>query len=92
MSVAIASVTLGDRKKRRQCITGLLIFIVAYFIVGNWVIDSWLGESLGRMLVFWGFLMAMLLVVMLFTVFDALSVIGEERKKAGLSIPKVDED
>ena len=92
MSVAIASVTLGDRKKRRQCITGLLIFIVAYFIVGYWVIDSWLGESLGRMLVFWGFLMAMLLVVMLFTVFDALSVIGEERKKAGLSIPKVDED
>ncbi len=92
MSLAIAAVTLGDRKKRRRFISGLLFFSLAYFCFGNWVIDSWLGRGLGRMLTYWGFMALMLVFVMLFTLYDALAVIGEERQKMGLSKPKVDEE
>ena len=92
MSRAIAAVTLADRKKRRQCITGLLIFVIAYFALGYWGIDSWLAKGLWRMLFFWGGMVLMLLFLLLFALFDALAAIGEERKKAGLSNPLEDEE
>jgi len=92
MSLAIAQVTLADRKKRRKAITGLLIFTLAYFVFGNWVIDSWLEQGLWRMLIYWGFQGLLLLFVLLFALFDALAVIGEERKKAGLVNPLDDQE
>jgi hypothetical protein len=45
MSLAIATVTLSDRGKRRRFITGLLVLIVAYFSLGNWPLDSWLSRG-----------------------------------------------
>ena len=85
MSLAIATVTLSDRGKRRRFITGLLVLIVAYFSLGNWPLDSWLSRGLWRMLIFWGFLGLMCLFMILMALFDALAVIGEERQKIGLT-------
>ncbi|MDG1975495.1 MAG: hypothetical protein P8I39_03080 [Akkermansiaceae bacterium] len=85
MSLAIATVTLSDRSKRRRFITGLLVLIVAYFSLGNWPLDSWLSRGLWRMLIFWGFLGLMCLFMILMALFDALAVIGEERQKIGLT-------
>ena len=85
MSLAIATVTLSDRGKRRRFITGLLVLIVAYFSLGNWPLDSWLSRGLWRMLIFWGFLGLMCLFMILMALFDALAVIGEERQKICLT-------
>jgi hypothetical protein len=85
MSLAIATVTLSDRGKRRRFITGLLVLIVAYFSLGNWPLDSWLSRGIWRMLIFWGFLGLMCLFMILMALFDALAVIGEERQKIGLT-------
>lgn len=92
MSLAIAAVTLADRGKRRNFINWLLAFIVAYFVLGNWPLDSWLSQGLWRMFFFWGFLGVLLIVLMLFALFDALAVIGEERRKAGLDHPPKEEE
>jgi hypothetical protein len=92
MSLAIAAVTLADRVKRRRFITGLLFFILAYFALGNWPLNSWLSQGLWRMLVFWFFLGGLCLFLVLFAFFDALAAIGEERKKLGLSKPLEEEE
>jgi fatty acid desaturase len=92
MSLAIAAVTLGDRQKRRKFINGLLVFIVAYFALGNWPLDLWLSQGLWRMLIFWGFLGFLCILLVLFAFFDALAVIGEERRKAGLGQPPKEEE
>ena len=84
MWFALASVTLRDRALRRRFITGLLVFIVAYFAFGVWGINAWLERDLWRMLIFWGFLGCMLLFTLLCALYDALAAIGEERTKAGL--------
>ena len=90
-SRAIAMVTLADRKKRRQCITGLLVFILGYFAMGIWVFDSWLMQGLLRMSLYWGFLLVQCVMLVLGAVYDALAVIGEERRKLGLGVPLEDE-
>lgn len=87
MSVAIATVTLADRSRRRRFISGFLVFILVYFSFGNWVIDDWLLKGIWRMLLYWGFLGAMCLFLVLMAVFDALAAIGEERVKIGLTPP-----
>ena len=92
MSLAIATVTLADRGKRRRFITGLLILIVTYFALGNWLLDSWLSQGLWRMLIFWGFLTLMCLFMILMALFDALAVIGEEKRKLGIIKPPEDEE
>jgi hypothetical protein len=92
MSLAIATVTLSDRGSRRRFITGLLIFIVVYFSLGNWPLDSWLSRGLWRMLIFWGFLGLMCLFMIFMALFDALAVIGEEKRKLGLTKSSQDEE
>jgi hypothetical protein len=84
MSRAMATVTLTDRARRRGFINGLLAFIMAWFAVGQWVLDEWLGAGLWRMLFYWGFLVFLCLMMVLLALFDALSVVGEERQKLGL--------
>lgn len=92
MSLAIATVTLADRAKRRRFINWLLAFIVAYFAIGNWPLESWLSKGLWRMLIFWGFLALMCLFLFLLAIFDGLAVVGEERRKLGLTKPPDDEE
>ena len=44
------------------------------------------------MVLFWGFLGVLCIFLMLFGLFDALAVIAEERKKAGLDHPPKEEE
>lgn len=88
----MAAVILRERERRRQLVTRFLFFIVAYFSFGVWVIGPWLGQGLGRMFFYWGFLVLMLLFLMLLALYDALAVIGEERRKLDESRPKVGEE
>lgn len=84
-------VTLADRKKRRQCITALLGFILGYFALGIWVFDGWLMKGLLRMSLYWGFLLVLCVMLVLSAVYDALAVVGEERRKLGLGTSLEDE-
>lgn len=92
MSLAIAVVTLSDRKKRRKFITGLLILIIAVFCLGNWPLKSWVDDSLWRMLFWWGGCAFLCVLLVLFALFDALAAIQEEKRKIGLRHPLEDED
>lgn len=92
MSLAIAAVTLADRKKRRQFITGLLFLIIGIFVLGNWPMKSWVDGSLWRMLFWWGGCTILCLLLVLFALFDALAVIQEEKRKLGFKHPLDDED
>lgn len=92
MSLAIAVVTLSDRKKRRKFITGLLMVIIGVFCLGNWPLKSWIDSSLWLMLLWWGGCAFLCLLLVLFAVFDALAVIQEEKRKIGLKHPLDDED
>ena len=92
MSLAIAAVTLADRKKRRKFISGLLLLIIGVFVVGNWPLDSWIERSLWRMLFWWDGCAVLCLLLVLFAAFDALAVIGEEKRKLGIKNPLDDED
>jgi len=84
MSKAIAGVTLADRKRRRHFMTVLLCVIIGLFALGVWPLDSWLMEGLWRFLIFWGATAFLCLFILLMAVFDALAVVGEEKKKLGL--------
>jgi hypothetical protein len=44
------------------------------------------------MLIFWGFLALMCLFMILMALFDALAVIGEEKRKLGLTRSRKDEE
>ncbi len=81
MSKAIAQVTLGDRKRRRQFISALLAVLVGLFALGVWPLSEWLGLGLWRFLIFWGGAACLCGFILLMAVYDALSVIGEEKKK-----------
>ena len=84
MSKAVATVTLRDRARRRQFISGLLLIIIIIFCLGNWPLASWLSKGIWRFLFYWGGCTLLCLFLILMAVFDALSVIKEEREKLGL--------
>lgn len=92
MSLAIAAVTLADRKKRRKFISGLLMIIIGVFCLGNWPLKEWVDSSLWRMLFWWGGCAFLCLLLVLFALFDALAVIQEEKRKIGLGNPLDDDD
>jgi hypothetical protein len=92
MSLAIAAVTLADRRKRRQFISGLLLVIIGVFCLGNWPMKSWVDASLWRMLFWWGGCAFLCMLLVLFALFDALAVIQEEKRKIGLRNPLDDDD
>jgi len=92
MSLAIAAVTLANRKRRRKFISGLLVLIIGIFALGNWPLEAWIERSLWRMLFWWGGCAFLCLLLVLFAAFDALAVIGEEKRKLGIKNPLDDED
>lgn len=50
-------------------------------VLGFWVIDGWVEESVWRFLGWWGACALATGFVMLFAVYDVLAVIREEREK-----------
>ena len=54
---------------------------VGWMAVGLWVIDSWLAESPWRFIVWWGICGVMAVILMIFSLYDSIAVVKEEREK-----------
>ena len=87
-NLAVAQVILSDRSQRRKFITGFLFLILILFVIGNWPLDKWLSKSLWRFLTWWGGTTFLCFMLILFAIYDALSVVKEEHEK----IKSSDED
>lgn len=77
----LARAILHDRVARRRVIGRMLLGVLAAMAAGLWLIDGWLGAHPGWFLLWWGGCGIATCVVMLFALYDALAVIGEERRK-----------
>lgn len=84
IATAIAQVTLTDRSRRRKLISGMLIGILTLFVLGAWPLAQLLGSSLWFMLIWWGGSTLLCLFLVMLALYDALSVVKEERTKMGL--------
>lgn len=91
LAIAIARVTLTERVRRRRLIGGVLLVLISVFAIGNWPLSKWLGDSPWMML-FWLLACVFLaLFLVMLALYDALSVIKEERAKSGLNKPDPDD-
>ncbi|GAA5483525.1 hypothetical protein [Haloferula sargassicola] len=79
---AVAAGILADRGKRRLFLGGFAVAMIAMLIFGLFAIDEWLAESILRFAVYWAACGALCLFVLLFALFDALSVIREEKERS----------
>ncbi len=80
-SKGIAKAILHDRGMRRKWMARWLMATIAWFAVGLWVIDEWLGDSAVRFLVWWGLCALLALVLMIFALYDSIAVVREERNR-----------
>ncbi len=72
---------LRDRVTRRKMLSYGLLVILAWIALGMWGIDEWLAGSAMRFLIWWGVCMLLTLMLIMYALYDALSVIREEREK-----------
>jgi uncharacterized membrane protein len=75
----IAKSMLRDRVSRRKMLTMWLTLVMAWITLGLWVIDGWLADSAMRFIIWWGVCGVITLTLLIFALYDALSVIREER-------------
>jgi hypothetical protein len=75
---------LRDRVTRRRTLGYALLVVLAWIAFGMWGIDEWLANRAIRFLVWWGVCMFLTLILVIFALHDALSVIREERSKREL--------
>jgi len=54
---------------------------IGMIIVGVWALDEWIWASPWRVLGWWGGCALATCVMIIFAIYDALAVIGEERKR-----------
>ncbi len=72
---------LRDRIYRRKILFVWLFFVLAWIAIGQWGINGWLADSPIRFLVWWGASAIHAIVLIILALYDALSVIREEREK-----------
>ena len=78
-SKGIAKAILYDRKTRRKWIARCMLLTVGWMAIGLWVVDDWLGEDPLRFLIWWGICGVLAIILVIFALYDALSVASEER-------------
>lgn len=78
-SKGIAKSMLRDRVSRRKMLAYWLLFVLAWITLGLWIIDGWLAESATRFFVWWSACLIITLILIIFALYDALSVVREER-------------
>jgi hypothetical protein len=81
MDKAAAAGILRDRGLRRKYLGIFATVMLGMLALGLWGIDDWLSESVARFAIYWLFCGGWCLFVMLFALFDALSVVREERDR-----------
>lgn len=75
---------LRDRVTRRKMLGYWVLVILAWIALGMWGIDEWLADSAMRFVVWWSVCMLLTLMLIMFALHDALSVVREEREKRDL--------
>ena len=77
----IAKSKLRDRVSRRKMLAYWLLFVLAWIVLGLWVIDGWLAEFPTRFVAWWCACLLITLILIIFALYDALSVVREERSE-----------
>lgn len=85
-SKGLALAILKDRRERRKWLAWMLMVPVAMLALGLWVLDEWIWSSLWLVLFWWGGCAIATCIAMLFAVYDALSVVKEEREAVRKSL------
>jgi len=75
----LARAILHNRAARRRMLGWILVAALALLAGGLWVVDDWLARNPWMFLLWWGGCALVTLVMMLFALYDALSVIREVR-------------
>lgn len=82
LSKALARAILYDRGQRRKWLGRLLFLTVFWMAVGLWVVNNLLSKSALMFLLWWGFCFFLATVLVIFTFYDILAVLREEREKS----------
>jgi peptidoglycan biosynthesis protein MviN/MurJ (putative lipid II flippase) len=77
--VGIARAILHDRTVRRKWLSQMLMLALGLMAVGLWGLAGWLQEEVLRFALWWGACGLITLFVMLFALYDMLTVFREER-------------
>jgi hypothetical protein len=80
-SKGIAKSMLRDRVSRRKILAYWVLFVLAWIVLGLWIIDGWLAESAMRFIAWWCACLVITLILIIFALYDALSVVREERSE-----------
>jgi len=80
-SKGIAKILLLNRVERRKYLGRFLAVTLLWMVLGLCVIDEWLAEDALRFLLWWGACGVLALILVVFALYDALSVIREEREQ-----------
>jgi len=81
MVVTLSRAILYDRDTRRRGLGSSALLMLALFAAGLWLVDDWISVSPMRFAAWWLGVAMWTMVVMLFSLFDALAAIREERDK-----------
>ncbi|WP_411827944.1 hypothetical protein [Luteolibacter sp. AS25] len=80
-SKGLAKAILHDRGMRRKWMARWLFFTLMWLAFGLWIIDGWLEESALRFAGWWIFCTFLAIILVIFALYDSLSVVREERDK-----------
>lgn len=79
----IAKAILRDRTLRRRWVLRLVMVTVGWIFVGLWLIDGWLAGNPWRFIIWWGICGVMAVMLMIFSLYDSVAVVREERENSG---------
>jgi hypothetical protein len=83
-SKSIAKSMLRDRVTRRKLLGYWVLLVLGWIVLGMWGVDEWLANHAVRFIAWWAACLMLTFLLILFALYDALSVVREEREKRDL--------
>tara|TARA_B100000965_G_scaffold402396_1_gene428237 strand:- start:1586 stop:1939 length:354 start_codon:yes stop_codon:yes gene_type:complete len=80
---------LRNRKSRRKFILSFTLLTIFFLIIGTFVIDKHLEENLILFLIYWIFSVALVLLMILFALYDMLACRSEIIKEGKQELEKI---
>lgn len=80
---ALVRALFSDRATRRKIIGRMLMTALLMMVAGLWLIDGLLASNAWLFLAWWAVCAALTCLVICFAMYDALTVLREERGKRG---------